>query len=253
MTFSNRGFSLAERWHVACDSLGSPAKKTIDDERRSQMGIHVSYATAPLAALSAEGTTYSMTLQNESAQPWTFYVYQRQPQQSNDLFSLAWFSSPFLITVGSRITFEWDIAYNFVWGATGIVRPGVTFSAGGEIDCDPNGANTTTFSSLPGPNLSPAVTAPPAGSLVINDARDVPNSTYSVGIGMSGAGTFVVQAGTNLKHQFTPTPTYWIAAGTDVQVGTVLDIQTITTTAQVQFPPNVFSITRTLNAQNQWS
>ena len=157
-----------------------------------------------------------------------------------------------MIRVGNRITFEWQIVYNFVWGATGIVMPGVTFIAGGELEADPDGANTTTFSSNPGPGLSPVTKAPPAGSLVINDADDVPNNTYSVGLGMSGAGTFVVQAGTSLKHQFTPKPSYWIAAGSNVNVGTVLNIQTVTQNKEVQFPANVFSRTLTLNQSNQW-
>lgn len=221
------------------------------------MSLSISYrslaATASTAALAEDaGTNYSLTLKNQSAQPWTFYVYQKMPVQSNNVFSLAWFASPFVITVGNRITFEWQLNYNFVWGATGIVQPGVTFNAGGEIDGDPSGANTTTFSAQPGPNLSSAIKAPPSGSLVIKDADNVPNNTFSVGIGMSGTGTYVVQAGPSLTHQFTPTPSYWIAAGTDVKVGTVLSIQTVTNNAEVKFPANVFDRTLTLNDSNQW-
>jgi hypothetical protein len=217
------------------------------------MGLRISYLDLEKKpAAAAAGTPYSLTLINKSAQAWVFYVYQKQPVPANDVFSLAWFASPFTITVGNRITFEWQIVYNFVWGATGTVRPGVTFNAGGEIDGDPSGANTTTFSALPGPNLSAAVKAPPSGSLVINDADDVPNKVFSVGIGMSGTGTYVVQAGTSLKHQFTPTPSYWIAAGTDVKVGTVLDIQTVTRNSEVKFPVNTYKQTWTLNESNIW-
>jgi hypothetical protein len=229
------------------------------------MALHVSYraheaeaqAEAEVQArvqaqAAAAGQPYLLTLKNQSAQPWTFYVYQRMPGQSNDVFSLAWFASPFVITPGNRISFEWQIDYNFVWGTTGTVIPGITFNAGGEIITSPDGSNTTTFSTKPGPNLSSAVKAPPAGSLVIKDADDVPNSTYSVGIGMSGTGTFVVQAGPNLTHQFTPTPSYWIAAGSEVKVGTVLNIQTVTRTTEVKFPVSVYSQTRTLNESNIW-
>lgn len=217
------------------------------------MGIHVSYCN-PEANLAADaGTGYTLTMTNKSAAPWTFYVYQKAPQPSANVFSLAWFASPFIITVGSQIRFSWDLVYNFVWGATGVIMPGVTFTAGGAIDASPAGANTTTFSAQPGPNLSPAVTAPPAGSLVINDASNVPNNTFSVGIGMSGTGTYVVQAGTNLAHTFTPTPSYFIAAGQNVQVGTVLNIQTVTQTAPVVFPVNLFNAAATLDQSNTWS
>jgi hypothetical protein len=212
---------------------------------------HIAYRSS--LAAEAAGTPYLLTLQNASAAPWTFYVYQKLPQPSADVFSLAWFASPFVIVPGSKISFEWQIDYNFVWGATGVVMPGVTFNAGGEILADPAGNNTTTFSAQPGPNLSTAVQAPPSGSLVINDASNVPNNTYSVGIGMSGTGTYVVQAGPNLKHTFTPTPSYWVAAGSNVKVGTVLNIQTVTQTAEAKFPVNVFNLTGTLDQSNKWT
>jgi hypothetical protein len=204
-------------------------------------------------AVGADGTPYTLTLKNGSSQAWTFYVYQKLPSLSPDIFSLAWFASPFVITPNNRITFNWQIIYNFVWGATGTVRPGVTFNAGGEIDGDPAGANTTNFSTSPGPNLSDAVQAPPSGSLVIKDAANVPNQTFSVGIGMSGTGTYVVQAGANLTHLFTPTPSYWVAAGTGIQVGTVLDIKTVTQTAEAKFPVNQFNRIGTLGQDNTWS
>jgi hypothetical protein len=221
------------------------------------MSVLVSYLdperkTAALAAGDA-GTPYTLTLRNMSLQSWTFYVYQKMPNLSPEIFSLAWFASPFVITPNNKITFEWKLLYNFVWGATGVIMPGVTFNAGGEIDGDPAGANTTTFSTAPGPNLSDAKPGQPPGSLVIKDAPNVPNASFSVGIGMSGTGTYVVQAGANLTHLFTPTPSYWVAAGTGIQVGTVLDIKTVTQTAEAKFPTNVFKRIGTLGEDNTWS
>lgn len=201
----------------------------------------------------ALGTQYALKLINQSAQPWTFYVYQKLPGQVADVFSLAWFASPYKIRVGDQIRFSWEIDYNFVWSDTGMLIPGVTFDASGKKDCDPAGANTTEFSLSPGPGLSDPTQGPPAGSLVINDAANVPNNRFSVGIGMSGTGTYVVQAGTNLKHTFTPTPSYWIAAGADIKIGTVLNIQTVTQTAEAKFPANVFDLDCTLQGDNTWS
>ncbi|MCL8485868.1 MULTISPECIES: protein rhiA [Bradyrhizobium] len=204
--------------------------------------------------VDATGTPYSLKLINNSASPWVFYVYQQLPnQQSANVFSLAWFASPYQIVPGANITFQWSIDYTFVWGQTGTIQPGVTFSAGQTIDADPASANTTTFSTSPGPNLSQAVAGQPQGSLVISDAANVPNNSFSVGIGMGSAGTFVTMAGPNLTHTFTPTPTYWIAAGTNVQVGTILDITTVTQNLQVKFPVNVYAVTCTLNSSNQWT
>jgi len=215
----------------------------------------ISYVDREQKALAAgaDGTPYLLTLSNASSRPWTFYVYQKLPTLSPDIFSVAWFASPFVITPGNKISFEWQIVYNFVWGATGEIMPGVTFNAGGEIGASPNGANTTNFSNDPGPNLSAAASGQPQGSLVIKDAANVPDETYSVGIGMSGTGTYVVQAGANLTHLFTPTPSYWVAAGTGVKVGRVLDIKTVTQTAEAMFPNNQFKRIGTLGQDNTWS
>ncbi|AHG50166.1 protein rhiA (plasmid) [Rhizobium leguminosarum bv. trifolii CB782] len=226
------------------------------------MTLHISYAnkeitdqaraSQPAGQALAQGTQYSLLLKNQSAQPWTFYVYQKIPQQMANVFSLAWFCSPYQIRVGNQIKFTWEIDYNFVWSDTGQLIPGVDFLASGVQDGSPAGANTTTFSLDGGPGLSNPVKGDPAGSLVIKDAANVPNSRFSVGIGMSGTGTYVVQAGTNLTHTFTPTPSYWIAAGTNVNIGTVLSIDTITQTSEVKFPSAVYNLVGTLQEDNSW-
>ncbi|RKH07900.1 protein rhiA [Corallococcus carmarthensis] len=200
-----------------------------------------------------DGTTYSLTMVNQSAQPWIFYVYQTFPQQTSDIFSLAWLASPYKIVPKAQITFKWQVNYTFLWAQTGVLQPGVSFVAGMSIDADPAAGDTTQFSVNPGPNLTPAQPGGGLGTLTIYDQSDVPNSQFSVGIGMGDAGTFATQAGTNLKHVFTPTPSYWVAAGIDQKVGTVLDIQTVTQTAPIIYPANVYSLTATLQNDNTWT
>jgi rhizosphere induced protein len=206
------------------------------------------------AANVADANPYNLTMRNRSGSAWNFYVYQQMPnQESANVFSLAWFCSPFKIVSGNQISFQWTIDYTFVWGAVGTIQPGVTFSAAGQQQANLVSANTTKFDVSPGPFLSTPVAGPPQGSLVINNTAAVPNNTFSVGIGMGDAGTFVTAAGANLKSTFTPTPTYWIAAGTNVQVGTILDITTVTQNAQVIFPVNVYSADYTLSTLNTWA
>lgn len=212
------------------------------------MTLQLSYADARLA-----GTPYSLTLKNASAQAYTFYVFQKEPDQNAaNVFSLAWFASPFAMVPGNQITFRWTIDYNFVWGATGTLMPGVTFHASGTVDADPAGNNTTDFTIDPGPHLSKPSKGKPAGSLVIQDGDGVPNGTFSVGIGMSGAGTFAVQAGPNLNHVFTPTPTYYIGAGQNVHVGDVLDIVTSNPVEKVEYGRNIYDVDYTLQDDNKW-
>ncbi len=218
----------------------------------------ISYAKPALCTTAAAVSAhrYSVKLTNKSASAWMFYVYQQMPnEQSANMSSLVWFCSPFMIVPGASITFEWTIDYNFVWGASGAISPGATFSAGEFIPADLLSANSTNFSLEPGPNLSPAVAGNPPGSLSINDADTIPNNTFLVGIGMGDVGTFVTPAGPNLRYTFTPDtpPKYWIAAGTNVQVGTILDVATVTQNLQVIFPVNVYAVTCTLGANNQWT
>ncbi len=211
------------------------------------MSMHVKYL-----ASAGSGTQYNLTMKNEAAQSWTFYVYQKAPELSSDVFSLAWFASPYEIRPGNKISFTWEIDYDFVWSDTGTLIPGVTFEASGSQPCSPAGDNTTDFNLVDGPGLSTPTQGDPAGSLVINDGSDVPNNQFSVGIGMSGTGTYAVQAGANLQHIFTPTPSYYVAAGTNVKIGTVLNIDTITQNKEVKYGANVYEVTATLNESNVW-
>ena len=199
---------------------------------------------------------YTLKFSNKSTQPWYFYVYQQHPEQNDDLFSLAWLVSETMIAQSKFdefTQFTWEIDYSFVWGQTGVLKPGITFSSGGIVPCSPSGNNTTTFSEK---NKTPELSIPiheQHDGLFINDDTDLPAGEFSVGIGMSDAGTFVTQAGPGLKHLFKVTPTYYVAAGKNIKVGDVLDIETVTANAKITFPPNKFNATATLNAENQWA
>lgn len=201
---------------------------------------------------ATSGTKYNLICENQSTTDWVFYVYQTMPSQPSDIFSLAWFASPYKISVGSKITFSWNIDYSFVWGNTGNVSPGVTFDAGGVKPCSLTGANMTTFSlDNNAPQLSTPVSGGQAGSLTINEASNVPNNVFSTGIGMSGYGTFVQQAFANTQQAYTPVPKYWIAAANQMQMGVVL-AQTVNQAASFDFPNNVYTVNATLKQDNTW-
>ncbi|AUP80209.1 protein RhiA [Flavivirga eckloniae] len=202
---------------------------------------------------ATEGTPYKLVCKNDSTVPWVFYVYQTMPSQPSDVFSLAWFASPYKLSPGSTITFDWTIDYSFVWGNTGTVSPGVNYQAGGSKSCSLTGPNMTTFSTDDNaPQLSNPVPGGQAGSLTINEASNVPNGTYSTGIGMSGQGTFVQQALTNATQVYTPEPKYWIAAATEMQMGVVL-AQNIAQTAEIDFPNNTYTMYATLKSDQTWN
>ena len=64
---------------------------------------------------------------------------------------------------------------------------------------------------------------------------------------------FGANAGPNLAHELTPTPVYYIGAIDEVEEGEVMDIKTVTKTAEIQFPADVYNMTATLQADNTWS
>ena len=193
---------------------------------------------------------FDIRMKNESNTAWSFVVYQKPPVGAE---SLAWLASPFHIDVGSEITFAWNVNYQFVWASTGILKPGINFSALGLKDCDIFHNNMTYFTIKDdGPGLSDAVFGADKGSLKIVDGHDVPLNKYSVGVAMSQNGLFAVNAGPNLTHVFIPTPSYWVAAMIDVKQGDVLDIKTITRNMELRFPLGVASMTATLKADNTW-
>jgi rhizosphere induced protein len=202
---------------------------------------------------SANGTKYSLTCVNNSNELWTFFVYQRLPNQPEQMFSLVWFASPYSIAPRDQITFEWQLNYNFMWANTGVLQPGVMFDADEKKDCSPAGTNDTTFSLVSNPpTLSTPVVAQPAGNLIIHEGLNIPNSIFSTGIGMSGHGTFAQQAWPNTQQIYTPTPIYYVAAAPwKMKLRSVLE-QTVSMTSKVDFGPNIFSVTKTFTESHLW-
>lgn len=198
---------------------------------------------------------YNLTLKNNSTTPWTFYIYQQAPEQpGNEVFSLAWFASPYTINPATNITFSWTMEYGFVCGTCESIRPGATFSASDQVSGDLNLNNSIELVNWKNkPSLNNPVRGNHPGAMTIRSHSNVPDKSVAAGMSLSGSATFITATGPNLAHVFTPTPTYWIAAGTDVQAGTVLDISAIKQNAKVVFPANSHSLTYSFGADNQWS
>ena len=198
------------------------------------------------------GPAYSLTCLNQSAQPWSFYMSQQKPDlpQGN---MLVWLCTPFNIAPGAYFTFTWSLTYNFVWGLTGKLSSDTYFTAGEVIDASLESQNQTTFS-VPGntPQFSPVTKNDSPGSLTIQNAADVPDEIFSVGIGMSGAPTFVVQAQPNLTNIFTPHPAYYLAAGPSRTPGQQFP-EELTQPIKITFPANIYNMRATLDDKHQWT
>lgn len=200
-------------------------------------------------------TQYTLIFQNNSTLGGDACVYQTDPEMANpQVMSLAWFSKYAYPT--TQLQFQWSIDYDFVWGNTGTLAPGVVFSAAQVWPTDPNGENQVTFSYDPANQayfFENQRTGGIPGNLYIDETGIIPvGSPASVGIGMSGFGTFAMQAQPNYNLTFSPHPEYWITFGTFTQ-GEVLDITNISNPAKIEFPNGVYSMTAILNQDNSWT
>ena len=198
------------------------------------------------------GVTYSLVFQNNSTNQGSGCVYQEDPNLTKaNVMSLAWFSK--IAATKTKITFTWTIDYSFVWAETGELIPGVMFMAGQTFPADLSTTNSITLSNIGGAyQFQNQGQGAVAGNLYIREDNTVPLKQASVGIGMSGAGTFVVQAQPNINLIFTPHPKYYITFGT-FTAGQVLDTLSITDKAEIAFPPGVTSMTAILNPDNTWT
>lgn len=208
-------------------------------------------------------TTYSLTVKNDSGEPWDMYTFQKSPNVSDpNLKSLAWFTK--YTAKHSTVKFTWDVSYCFMWSETGVLVSGVVFEANQSFPADPyaTGLATSTqagnqvnlsyhdeddyFEFIAGPSLLGTV----PGTLYAVSDNSVPNSVASVGIGMSNAGAFAVPALTNITASFTPDPTYYVAAATSVQQGEVLEDE-VSNSVELQFA-GVTALTATFLPDHTW-
>ncbi len=202
------------------------------DVSRTLEKVDVSDLTALL------GTAYSIKILNDSdLDGHNAVVFQTSPSLPKDAFTLAWLAK--MCHPASRVAFNWTLQYNFVWGQQGNLRAGVDYEAGQEVDADIRQDNVISLSYVDGGFTFHDQGDGADGALVISQDKTVPGSSQprvqgSVGIGMSGAGTFVVPTEPNYSVQFDPHPMYWIAFGR-FNAGTVVDTAGMTTPQALEF------------------
>lgn len=198
------------------------------------------------------GQTYTLRFRNRSESQHDFLCYQQGVDVNRpNVYTLAWFVKP--VADGVDVDFSWAIDYNFVWSETGILQPGIQFVADQVVEAGLKKLNRIDFTRQNDAfQFTNQSSTGAAGSLTIDGDRTVPKHLATFGIGMSGFGTFVVDAEPNLAAIFTPHPEYWVSFGSFEQ-GEVLDIQTMVNAAPVLFPANVYAMTATLDSGNDWS
>jgi hypothetical protein len=205
-------------------------------------------------------SNYILRVKNNSTNNTRFAVFQKAPDtvSGKNVFTLAWFSKyAFKTTVAE---FGWEIKYSAIWSRPGQqLRPGVVCRTSQNIPVDINSNNTANLQynkDYDAFNFEP-LTPGAKGSIFTNCDASVPNSKLvpsaaaGVGIGMSGAGTFLAETQPNLNLTWTPKPSYYLVAG-GYKTGEILDVQTILGNAyKIEFK-GVTTFEITLNENNEW-
>jgi len=196
---------------------------------------------------------YSITFINNSNQAGTACLYQQDSgHYGPGAMSLAWMARPAYPNMS--VVFSWTIDYSFFWAETGALKPGVQVNPGQTIPADPRDSNSIVLTSPAPYNFrfdSPQQRSQQGTFYVTGDAS-IPPNTVTFGIGMSGAGTFGVQAQPNYTNVFTPHPSYWLTFG-NYQQGQVLDVDSMVEAVRVEFPGNVYDMRVTLNPDNTFT
>ena len=200
----------------------------------------------------SNGFSYSVVFRNQSTNEGYGCLYWTMPPTTPSGYSVAWLSKYTFST--TTVTWSWETQYDFVWSETGKLQSGTMMSASQVWPADLNATNAVTLTYQKGAYTFQDQRSGPSGSLTIQQDNTIPVGQASTGIGLAGYATYVVQAQPNINLQFTPGAgsQLWIAFG-NYPRGQVIDPSFMSGASQINFPVNVYSLTATLSAANQWT
>jgi rhizosphere induced protein len=194
---------------------------------------------------------FELVAVNGTSRTETFCLYQPPEGGGGSSSTVAWFTKN--AAPNARITFRWELSYDFVWGETGPLTPGAIFDASQVLAGNLTTENTVGLTyqnrAVSFTNLSQG---PQQGTMMVQCDSSIPPQMLAAGLGMSGSATYVMQAAPNMHLMFTPRPNYFLAFGNFTR-GQILVPDEIQNPTQINFPPNIFSMTATLNANGTWT
>lgn len=204
-----------------------------------------------MAENTSAGVEYRIRFINNSTNSGAFMMFQQDPNLNiPDLSSLAWFSK--YVHPGTDGSFNWTEDYNFFWKETKLLAPGITSVTTQCPPADLTGNNGITLTYDGAYNFINPENMLSEPGLGIKMDQTIPPGQVQVGIGMSGAATFLANGQPNMEMVFTPKPEYWIAFG-NYEQGQALNVQELTNTAQLVFPEGITEMNVTLKSDNTWS
>lgn len=197
-------------------------------------------------------STFTINFTNNTNISGNFCVFQLDSNSPRmNVFPVAWRAQP--AGPNTRVPISWNTDYHFFWAKTGRLQPGVMFHAGQAIATNLREGNAITLTNHHGGYAFVGQqNAPEQGTLRITTDATTAHEQASVGIGMSGATAFAVQAQPNMTFVFEPRVEYWVMFS-DTPQGQVIDPTIITNAVKVEFPHGISSMNVTLNPNFTWT
>ncbi len=197
-------------------------------------------------------TNYKLTVNLEATITGDICIFQGLPDTNvSNVLTLAWLSKR--AHPGTKVEFNWNTEYNFNWGVNGRIGSKATFVASQVVPANFDTQDQISFDHKDGAyyffDQTQSLTT--EENLSIVQGSNVRSNQAYVGIGMSGAGGFVVPSQPNMKVIFKPKPTYYLVFGNFTQ-GQVVDVAQLTNPCEVMFYGTTEK-TMTLNSNNNWS
>ncbi len=196
-------------------------------------------------------TNYKLTVDVDSTITGDVCIFQEAPNTNvSRVLTLAWLSKR--AHPGTKVEFDWTIDYNFNWGRVGDFEDRAQFKSSQVVPADLKVSNQISFDYQDGAYnfYDQKQNAATEDNLYIQQGGNVQSNQAYVGIGMSGAGSFVVPSQPNMKIIFKPKPTYYLVFG-DFTQGQLVDITELTSVYKVVFNGTT-ERSVTLTGNNTW-
>lgn len=200
-------------------------------------------------------TQRQLILVNNSNEAGNLVIFQQSgafPRQSAT--ELAWFSK--YAYPGTAVSFQWDPGdFDFVWSGAGQIENGVVFEAAQVLPANLTTSNKVILSYDPVNHVfffHNQCQGDIVGTFTIQQDSSLPVNAATVGIGVAGKASIAMTAQPNINLMIDSNASYWVTFGAIAQ-GAFFDIKSALPPVQVDFPPNVNSMTVTLNADKTFT
>ena len=188
----------------------------------------------------AGNATYSITVENNSIESESLYIYQYDELISNigNIFPVVMMSA----TIPSFVTSRFDWIENFIfWSSTGQLVEGDTITTDNILNADQTTNNLVTLTNQNDSYILQSEGAGQVpGQLIIQVSGNIPISTVICGIGYQDMPTYAVEALPNSSIVFNPTSDeYFIGLGNMV-AGQLLN-PSVQPSADIEFPSGMYN------------